>query len=72
MSSPNPNIDKAVEAAGGFNQLAKLFEVSAPAVHKFRRQGWLPLDRAKQVNDWFGIPIADLVKPAIADVMRNA
>lgn len=72
MSSPNPNIDRAVEAAGGFNQLAERLKVSAPAVHKFRRQGWLPLERARQVNEWFNIPVVDLVKPAIADAIRNA
>ena len=49
--------------------LAERMGVSVQAVDKFVRQGYLPLGRAKQVADWYDIPLRELVKPDIAAIL---
>lgn len=65
-------IEKAVEKAGSQAALAEQIGVKPQFLTKALRQGWLPLDRAKVVNDLYGIPLVDLVRNDIADAMRSA
>lgn len=77
-------IDKAIAAAcphetrdsigrasrpSGRVVLAERMGVSVQAVDKFVRQGYLPLERAKQVAGWYDVPLRELVKPDIAAIL---
>lgn len=67
----NP-VDAVREAAGlGTDAaLADLWGVHRMAIYYFRRQGWLPLDRAKDACErWPILQLRDLVKPEIRDGM---
>lgn len=66
-------VERAIEAAGGTGAaLAELWGVSPMAVSKFKQQGYLPLDRAKDAAERFDIPLRDLVAPNIREAMDAA
>lgn len=70
-------IEQALRAAGGEVTISRIpladkLGVSPQAVHEWLHRGWMPLDRAKQVSDWFGIPLRELVKDDIAAAMDVA
>lgn len=58
-------IQRAVEAAGGVTKLAAQLGVSHQAIYKFIRQGWVPPDRAVEIELNYEIPRQDLVSPRL-------
>lgn len=71
--SEDTGVGQVINAAGGVAKLAERFGVTSQSIHKFYQQGFLPLARAKQAAEWYGIPVARLVNPEIAElVARNA
>lgn len=62
-------IEKAIDAAGGRPALAEKFAITPQALHGFILKGWMPLERAQQASEWFGIPLRELVKPSIRDAL---
>lgn len=62
-------IEQAAEKAGGQAALGRVLGVTPQAIAKFRKQGWVTIDRAKQINAQFGIPMRELVRPEVRDVM---
>lgn len=75
MAEEKNGVDKAIDAAGGGTNgiaaLAKLFTTTPQAVYKFRRQGWFPLDRARVVADTYGVPLAELVRADIRQLLNS-
>jgi hypothetical protein len=65
-------ITAAVDKAGSQAKLAEQIGVRPQFITKALRQGWLPMEKAKIVNDLHGIPLIDLVRADIADAMRLA
>lgn len=59
------HVQDAIEAAGGVNELASALGVSRQFVGRCRDRGWLPIDRAQQVEEMYGIEREKLVKPTI-------
>lgn len=72
MNLETSGIQRAVDAAGSQAALANQLEVSQQFIHKSVRKGYLPLDRAQAVSAIYGIDLADLVRPDIANAMRSA
>lgn len=60
-----------IEAAGGPVALSKALGVTYTAVNGWERQGYLPLERAKEVlTMWPGVcELRDLVHPSIRTAM---
>lgn len=70
MSETN-HVRKVIEAAGGPIKLAREWGVTYTAINTFERQGYLPLERAKQaVLKWpEAAALRDLVRPDIRNAM---
>ena len=64
-------IKKAIELAGGANPLAVKLGVSHQAVYVWLRKGWVPAQRALEIEKMFDIPRAELFKPAIAALFAS-
>ena len=64
-------IDRAVEAAGGATALAKLLKVSHQVVYHWQKRGWVPVDRALQIEARLKIPRAKLVNAKIAKLFTH-
>ena len=73
-------IAKAVEIAGGQRPLANKMSkdindpngvdtVSQQAVQQWLVAGYVPLERAVQINELTGVAVADLVNPRIIEVL---
>jgi hypothetical protein len=60
-----------IKAAGGPVALSRLWEVTYTAINTFERQGYLPLERAKDaVQRWpEAAQLRDLVSPDIREAM---
>lgn len=53
-------------------KLAEMLDgISVPAIYKFRRQGYFPLDRAKVVAAQLEIPLADLVRDDVREALLS-
>ena len=64
-------ISKAIEAYGGLQRLGDALGVSRQAVWKWQQRGWVPLDRALEIEKLCGVPRGELVKPAIAAALLS-
>lgn len=62
-------IDKAGGGTKGKQAIAELLGVTEQAINNFSRKGWFPLERARQVADVYGLPLADLVRPDIRQAL---
>lgn len=69
MPEPSNPVDRVIEAAGGRQALVAMWEIKNQALDGFRRKRYLPLDRAKDANQRFGIPLRELVRPDIREAM---
>lgn len=45
-------------------ELARRLGVTNQAIHNYMQDGYLPRDRAAEVSSMYGVPLAELVKPA--------
>lgn len=59
-------IREAVRKADGGPQLARKLGVTHQAVYQWLKVGWVPLTRALQIENIYGIPRQKLVSPKIA------
>jgi uncharacterized metal-binding protein len=61
-------IDEAVYRAGNRQtRLAKLLGCTSQCVNQWVAQGWVPLDRAIQIEELLGIPRRRLIDPELID-----
>ena len=65
-------IDNAIEAAGSAAELARFLKVTHQAIYYWKVRGWVPPERALQIERKFGIPRVTLVSPRLARVLRAA
>jgi DNA-binding transcriptional regulator YdaS (Cro superfamily) len=56
-------IKKAVDLAGGANALAHKLGVTHQAIYVWMRKGWVPAQRALEIEHLFDIPRVELFKP---------
>jgi len=64
-------IDRAIEAAGGATALAKLLKVSHQVVYFWQRRGWVPSERALQIEARLKVPRAKLVNAKLAKLFTH-
>lgn len=62
-------IKKAIELAGGANALAHKLGVTHQAVYTWAHRGWVPVQRAVQIENAFDIPRTELLKPSLVAVL---
>lgn len=62
-------LDQAIEKAGGRVPLANALGVTRQAVHGWRRQGWVPVPRAIEIEGKFGVARMHLIKPELRAIV---
>jgi len=67
MSDPTP-LDRAAKLAGSWYKLAQKLNVSHQAVYGWKASGYVPANRALQIEIAFGIPARELVRPALLEI----
>jgi DNA-binding transcriptional regulator YdaS (Cro superfamily) len=70
-SKPPSGIRRAVDEAGGVNQLAEAIGVTHQAVYQWLGRGWVPLDRAAEIETQFGVPRSELANPRIVSALLD-
>lgn len=61
MTQRNPHLEEAITRAGGIIAFAKALGVTHQAVSAWRKKGYVPPDRARQIENATGINRALLV-----------
>jgi DNA-binding transcriptional regulator YdaS (Cro superfamily) len=64
-------IQKAIDIVGGANALAAKLGVSHQAVYVWLRKGWVPAQRAIEIEKLFDIPRVELFKPELAALFAS-
>ena len=68
--APKPTgIKKAIELAGGANSLAHKLGVTHQAIYSWSHRGWVPIQRAIQIESMFGVPRENLLKPELVAIL---
>ena len=62
-------INEAIRRAGSQGKLAKRVGVSQQAVNVWVKNGFMPPERASQVESQFGIPAVSLIDPQLANII---
>lgn len=64
-------IEEAIQIAGSAARLARRLvpPVTQQAVDGWKKQGWVPLARAPQINALTGVDTARLVKPSVMEAI---
>jgi len=65
-------IKTAIALAGGGQQLATVLGVSHQSVYQWVKRGWVPTQRAIQIEEEYGVPRRELLKPELAALVANA
>ena len=71
MTDAPTGIARAIEAAGGAMALARILKVSHQVVDAWRLRGWVPAERALQLEARYRIPRAKLVNDKIAKLFTH-
>jgi hypothetical protein len=58
-------IQDAIDAAGDVYKLAADLGVSRQFLLKCRDRGWMPVRRAQEIEDKYGVPRETLIKPEL-------
>ena len=58
-------IEVAIEIAGTASAVARDLGVSRQAIHRWRRQGFVPAVRARQMETLYKVPFAKLLSPTL-------
>lgn len=45
--------------------------LSEVAIHKWVKQGWVPLERAVQIEELFGIPRSQTIEPRLLHLVQG-
>ena len=61
-------IKQAIELAGGVNALAHALNVTHQAIYTWAKRGWVPMQRAVQIEQAYNVPRTDLLKPELVAV----
>lgn len=64
-------IEDAIVAAGGRNPLAQQLGVTVQALCQWVQRGWVPAQRALEIERLYGVPRARLLKPELAALLVN-
>lgn len=62
-------IDRAVIAAGGRRPLAAKLDVTEQAIAQWVARGWVPQERAVEIEEMFGVPRRTLLKPSLVALL---
>lgn len=66
---PDNQVTAAATKAGGVPNLARELGVTPQAVREWIKLGYVPVQRAQQIEITYGIPRADLVSPKVRSAM---
>lgn len=61
----------AIDAGGGIVQFAKTLGVRHQAVYHWQRKGYMPFERAAEVERRWGVPHRLLVKPSVVSALES-
>jgi len=64
-------IDRAIEAAGGATALAKALKVSHQVIYYWQRRGWVPAERALQIEARYKIPRIKLLNAKLSKLFTH-
>jgi len=67
----NP-VKQVIEKEGSVQALAERWGISREAIYGFERNGYFPLDRARDAAGRHDIPLRELVRPDIRAAMDSA
>ena len=62
-------IQRAVTLAGSQFQLAEVIGVTQQAISLWLARGWVPAERAREIEMVFGVPRLELINPKILDML---
>ena len=62
----------AVEAAGSISALSRKLGVSHQVANRWTQRGYVPLKRARQISELYGLPLRELVAPALRELIDEA
>ena len=62
---PSNAVEWAVSKAGGQPKMAEELGVTQQCVSRWCRQGYVPTNRAKEIELCYGVPRADLISPKL-------
>jgi DNA-binding transcriptional regulator YdaS (Cro superfamily) len=64
-------IKLAIDLAGGACALAYNLGVTHQAIYTWAKRGWVPMQRALQIEQEYGVPRTQLLKPDIVAVFAS-
>ena len=64
-------LDAAIAKAGGIFAFCRALGVSHQAVYNWKKCGWVPIERAVEIERLYGVPAGHLVKPSILLALRT-
>ena len=63
------SVEALIEKAGTQRALAQALDVTQPVIAHWKKKGWMPVKRALQAQELYGIAWASLVRPELRNVI---
>lgn len=68
-SDPIAKLNVAIARGGGILAFSRSLGVSHQVVYQWKKQGYVPTERALTIQHLYGMPYIDFVKPALAEIL---
>lgn len=66
ISTRIENLNKAIALGGGILAFSESLGVSHQVVYQWKKQDYVPTERALLIEHLYGVPYRDMIKPDIA------
>lgn len=63
-------VQKVIDMAGGVKPLANYLGITTQAIYLWLRDGFVSAPRALELEELYGVPREDLLKPELAALVR--
>lgn len=64
-------LNTAIANAGGVFAFCRALGVTHQAVYNWKRRGWVPFERAAEIERLYGVPAGQLVKSSVAAALTS-
>jgi len=69
--TPLDHLNAAIANAGGIFAFARKLGITHQAVYHWKRRGWVPLERAVEIEQHFHVPAGSLIKPLLREALAR-
>lgn len=70
-TTQHPGFQKILEVEGSISAFARALKISHQCANRWVKQGYVPVERALEIEKLYGISARDFVKPGLLEIAER-